>query len=240
MSVDCRHHENFGDSGWPFPVVAAYLRLGEKYEMEHLRMTAVNVLSAAFPSTLDIYNTDEEDVKEFLIFNNASLYFDVISLAREVGMHRFLPAAYYKYCEIFVLDEVLEGVQRLDGTISILSAEDQKVVMRGWHQLVKSQSEHLFWLTLKPGEESNFFIDCETLASNQCVLARRELLCAELYPLKSNYSMLRDSYWRYEDGTQCNQCTYHCNNAQSVVLNYFWNALPPVFGLPAWDKLLQE
>ena len=107
---------SFGATGWPFPVVSAYLRLGKKYEIEHLRVEAVNVLTAAFPSTLKLY--DDDGIKR-IVFEN-SLYFDVISLAREAGIHRILPAAYYCYCEIFSFDEVLEGITRLDGTLSTL------------------------------------------------------------------------------------------------------------------------
>ena len=131
----CNNH--FGDTGWPFPVVAAYLRLGIKYDIEHLRIEAVDVLSAGFPSTLeenDVETLGYEQGVQPLVYER-SIFFDVITLVRETGMDYILPAAYCRYCGMFALDEVWEGIERVDGTRSVLSTQDQKAILRGWHAL---------------------------------------------------------------------------------------------------------
>jgi hypothetical protein len=65
-----------------------------------------------------------------------SPYFDVISLAREAGVHHILPPVYYRYCEMFEFDGVLGGITRPGGTLSTLSVQDQRVVMQGWRHLL--------------------------------------------------------------------------------------------------------
>ena len=64
-------------------------------------------------------------------------------------MNYILPAAYCRYCGMFALDEVWEGIERVDGTRSVLSAQDQMAILRGWHALVRSQSTDIFyWMML--------------------------------------------------------------------------------------------
>jgi hypothetical protein len=234
-----RRNDNFGDTGWPFPVVAAYLRLGSKYEIEHLHTEAMDVLSAGFPSTLE-----ENDVENYndgvgpLVFEK-SMYFDVISLARETGIHRLLPAAYCYYCEMFVLDEVLEGIERVDGTLSVLSAQDQKVLMRGWHTLVRLQSvETFYWMTDVEHDDSDVFAGCETTASGKCALARRDIMCEEMFPMRSDCVALRcwDSLW---ETRMCKACIAVCTDIHDEGRARIWDKLPSVFGLPAWNELFQ-
>ena len=43
-------------------------------------------------------------------------------------MDYILPAAYCRYCGMFALDEVWEGIERVDGTRSVLSTQDQKAI----------------------------------------------------------------------------------------------------------------
>jgi hypothetical protein len=152
----------------PFPVVAAYLRLGRKYEIEHLRTEALSALSMAFPSTCDGFLA-LSDNGQGPIAPYPALFFDVIALAREADKLDILPAVYFSYCGSYQIDEVLGGIEREDGTLSILSAEDQKSLLRGWHTLIDElPNQTLYWL----------LPDAEHECENQgCDLARNFFSC---------------------------------------------------------------
>jgi len=68
------------------------LRLGSKYEINHLREDALFRLRADFPTTLD--NWDELCGHKHILEEDGILY-DLINLAIEQGLWSILPAAYY-------------------------------------------------------------------------------------------------------------------------------------------------
>jgi hypothetical protein len=198
-------------------------------------MEAVDVLNAAFPSTLKQY--DDNGIQR-IVFEN-SLYFDVVSLAREADIHRILPAAYYRYCEIFSFDEVLEGITRPDGTLSTLSVQDQQVIMRGWHRLLGMQPLYTFrWITLELQANAAWFTGCEARTPRNCTFARQQLLC-NFYLMGSKCRALRswDPAWELH---MCDSCTKFCKAAHAHGRASVWWKLPLAFGLPDWNTMLEE
>jgi len=77
----------------PFPVVAAMLRLGKKYEFDHLRDEALLRLTSEFPTKLEEWDALPNRFTH--IVNRKGLLFDIISLAIECGVQSILPAAYF-------------------------------------------------------------------------------------------------------------------------------------------------
>ena len=77
----------------PFSVVAAMLRLGSKYEFNHLREDALFRLRAEFPTTLETW--DELPPEYTYILEQDGILFDIINLAIEQGLWSILPSAYY-------------------------------------------------------------------------------------------------------------------------------------------------
>lgn len=76
----------------PFPVVAAMLRLGKKYEFDHLRDEALLRLTSEFPTTLEEWDALPDHFTH--IVDRKGLLFDIISLAIECRVQSILPAAY--------------------------------------------------------------------------------------------------------------------------------------------------
>ena len=68
------------------------LRLGSKYDFEHLREEALFRLCAEFPTTLRGWDKSRRSCK--YITERPGLLFDVINLALEQGLVSILPMAY--------------------------------------------------------------------------------------------------------------------------------------------------
>jgi hypothetical protein len=77
----------------PFPVVAAMLRLGKKYEFDHLRDEALLRLTSEFPTKLEEWDALPDHFTH--IIDRKGLLFDIIRLAIECGVQSILPAAYF-------------------------------------------------------------------------------------------------------------------------------------------------
>jgi len=214
----------------PFPVVAAYLRLGRKYEIEHLCTEALTALSMAFPSTCDGFLALSDNGENY-IAPYPALLFDVIALARQVGKLDILPAAYFSYCRSYRIDEVLGGIEREDGTLSVLSAEDQKSLLRGWHELVDNLAgQSLYWLL----EDAD--LECKKQA---CDLARKTFFLNLFVPcLDISVSVSKwDTKWGKD---LCKYCRVACARLHKEGSYIKWSQLPEMFDLPDWGELTGE
>ncbi|KIM83562.1 hypothetical protein PILCRDRAFT_429401 [Piloderma croceum F 1598] len=135
-------------------LVAAFLRLGIKYEIPHLRSEAVKRLIHEYPLTLEKWI--DCDMRNDIMLERGA-HFSVANLAREVGLTSILPAALYFVCEVYSFVEILEGIRRDDGQHVILSADNQKACLRGRERLIEAQHSQTFkWMdatdvTLSPG-----------------------------------------------------------------------------------------
>lgn len=74
-----------------FRLLAAMLRLGDKYNGHNVRQEALKFLRYEFPQNLE----DWMGVWGTKVFPYPESEFDFINLAQEVGLHSVLPAMYY-------------------------------------------------------------------------------------------------------------------------------------------------
>lgn len=68
------------------------LRLGKKYEFDHLRDVALLRLTSEFPTQLEEWDALPDHFTH--IVDRKGLLFDIIGLAIECGVQSILPAAY--------------------------------------------------------------------------------------------------------------------------------------------------
>ena len=218
------------DEPQPFSLIAAFFRLGTKYEIPHLRSEAIKRLIHDYPLTLKDW--DHYDMRDVIIWEPGQ-HFSVANFAREVGLTSILPAAFYFACETYSLVEILEGV-RDDGHYAILSAENQKACLRGRERLIETQHSHTFkWMdatdvTLSPGC-SNIEKCNQWRMSLFCKTFRGQPVCC---PLVS---------WLSDDGGGfCGPCVSSSRAMFEVGRANIWNELPSTFGLPTWEELVKE
>lgn len=75
------------------------LRLGSKYDFEHLRQEALFRLRADFPTSLDAWDEAIATGAHTHITGRPGLIVDVINLALEQDLFSILPSAYYACVE---------------------------------------------------------------------------------------------------------------------------------------------
>jgi hypothetical protein len=212
-------------------VLAAFLRLGKKYEIPQLYAESVARLSREFPSSLAKWEKDRDQNLE--IEESPTLAFDVINLAKETGLLSIIPTAFYYYCEGHLnIKGVFDGIERLDGSVAILRPEDQRACIMGWHQLVEAQARETFgWLN--PDAHP---LACVT--QTRCNMARRSHFF-NLFRFRSKCLALEpwDSGWEDE---LCHFCKTTSQNQHKRGRKKMWELLPSFFSLPEWEALLKD
>jgi len=217
----------------PFAVVAAFLRLGSKYEIPQLRSEAVKRLSIEYPSKLDKWDamilTPWGEIQ-----SHRGIHFSVINLAQEVGLTSILPAAFYSACEINGFGQILEGVCGDDDRLVILSAENQKVCMRGWGSLVHTQHDQTFkWLATA---DNTLFQACRT--REKCNNTRMKVFHNTFRCGPVCYALA--SWQAGDEAGLCGTCVAVSKKMHDAGRTIIWNYLPLAFDLPGWEELLKE
>lgn len=219
-------------------MIAAFLRLGRKYEIVQLHAEAVTRLEYEFPSSLKKC----EEMVDFTMIDDtgclASLVFEVIQLARENDLQCLLPWAYYLCCR-FSFEDIFNSFESRNGRRVELSTEDKRACITGWRKLASSQSSTPFcWLTWDGYPEWTLatFAACEDRA--KCIAARKAIH-HELFPdmLICNAVVFWDSAWEV---SMCAICVSESRREHDAGLAERWELLPSVFGLPDWDELLSS
>jgi hypothetical protein len=211
-------------------VVATYLRLGTKYQMEEFRTQAVKRLSYEFPATLE----ELDHMKTYSRIDECASYadehFTVINLARSYNLPRVLPWAFAAACELLSVEEIL---RQTDSAQPYLLREDQQTCLVGWQKLLRKQRVTTFsWLTAgNPG--------CSKMS---CKMARHTVLIDELLPsgnvvpFKPECHPLAEWEEEWEKGL-CASCVTVGRDKHRCGRQKLWDALPSMFGLPEWAEL---
>jgi len=98
MMVVVRSISMYASSPLSFPIVAAMLRLGTKYQIPIIRQEAIRCLELSFPSTLekmDAVPASDLDDREFSSIKiEDEEFMDLVTLARECNVPSILPAVF--------------------------------------------------------------------------------------------------------------------------------------------------
>ena len=215
----------------PFDVVAAFLRLGLKYNIESLRDEATTRLTYEFPSSLEIYDCM---VDGGMIELGDSVANDTINLLRECQYStHILPIAFYFQAQEtppFHKTEISD-----DGKQVQLSPEDKSTLLEGWLRIVKAQREHTYaWLH----QTTPVSVSC--LSKSSCFAARSACVLKEFTPIPpiSGLNLFRD--WPTDEVKLCIHCETVAKTCHNEGRERLWQMLPSFFGLPEWNELLKE
>jgi hypothetical protein len=209
-------------------VVAAYLRLGTKYEIAQFRTEAIERLSYEFPSSLE----EVDDIDHYSRIQECQSLeqegFSVVELARKCNVPKVLPWALYSICAGTPFDEILSPAE--SGQLK-LSPADQRICILGWRELVECQGEVTYaWLLQS---EAGMYTKCQT--GERCAAVRKDRLHDLLLPV-SNCIALRAWEPEWADG-MCATCGTTAENSHNVGRETIWASLPTFFELPEWPNL---
>ncbi|KAF7978933.1 hypothetical protein HWV62_44141 [Athelia sp. TMB] len=220
----------------PFAELSAFLCLGRKYDIPELYCEAQRRLFREIPATLDAFDTFPErpNPQHWLSIQRpqSPIYLELVILARRTGLLSILPYAFYRCCTRYPAGTLINGAKRSDGSMLVLSAQDQLICLAGYRAMHDAQrATTLSWAW----DPQAFFTTCTSPAV--CRIARRSFI--GLLSHKSAIAGLIK--WARTDGHPdlCEACTGIVHQRHTTGRVQFWDMLPDLFGLPPWTELLK-
>ncbi|KIM87927.1 hypothetical protein PILCRDRAFT_95671 [Piloderma croceum F 1598] len=219
----------------PLAVVAAFLRLGMKYNISTLTADAMERLSYEFPTTMGRW--DSFDLCSRVDLYTQADYIDVVNLAKEIQLPHFLPTAFL-HCILIddIFECVLKGVERQDGSHAVLSGEEQKICLLGWENIVNMQAETTFaW---RDGTQRFALYMAICTAPGSCGSARTRLgsVPRNVFPGCEPFAVWDDCW----EAGMCAACVAVAKESHDRGREEAWARLPSMFGLPSWEELLTQ
>ncbi|KZP23530.1 hypothetical protein FIBSPDRAFT_786044 [Athelia psychrophila] len=235
-------------AGGPIPIaaIAAFLRLGNKYDIQTLHREAIRRLAIEYPTNLAGFDQILHgcqrcnDVMKYEQWSHV----DVANLAREQNLLALLPIALFWICRLWHADALpvaTKGQKRADKTISALSPINERACLQAYHILVNLKERNTYsWVFSPPSA----YPGCTTpilgaaAGITQCRIAREELLRSLLFPAAVIGCILKwEDEW--EEG-MCAHCIAVAEQRHGEGRQQSWDALPGVFGLPGWEELIKD
>ncbi|KZP29322.1 hypothetical protein FIBSPDRAFT_1038987 [Athelia psychrophila] len=209
-------------------VVAAFVRLGQKYQIDAVLSEALKRLYNEFP--VELKNLDDKRYDWDKISYSKGINIDVANLAREQNLLSVLPYALHLCCYVRS-DVTMQGVQRKDNTIAKLAPINERAVLAASHSILLLQSSTTFsWLTADGSDECDTHQDCNN--------GRNQILRDSFFPLPI-YTCLATWAREWEEN-MCGACVLKAQDFHAVGRQKYWDELPSTFGLPDWEELKKE
>ncbi|KZP13429.1 hypothetical protein FIBSPDRAFT_869357 [Athelia psychrophila] len=218
-----------------FAVVAAFLRLGKKYEIELLHAEAVKRLRYEFPSLQGLDGCHRFS----MIKGDFSTSVDVANLAREQSLLCVLPLALYRCCCFPQATFTVAGIAKDASTTAMLSASDLLACLLALNFFGRKQIySTMAWLN-SPGST---YHNCTSPMA--CANIRKAVLHSVYFPF-ALFLGHKDWYefkgrWLDAVGQMCNPCNALAEQLHNAGRAKFWDELPSMFGLSKWAELMKE
>ncbi|TRM56920.1 hypothetical protein BD626DRAFT_412807, partial [Schizophyllum amplum] len=207
------------------------LRMGHKYLVPVLFDNAAKRMHKAFPTELTAWNADD-------VYNHFDLhddadgnYFELLSVARAVGLETVMPALCLHYLNDASVTYIAVCRDRQP-----IDANDVVMLLLGRHQLVFKQTRY----TLRWALNEEYGV-CET--PKKCDRARSRVRDEAFVRLEANEAeVVLDQIhlfapWTYDDIGLCRLCSKTAQNLHTAGRKELWEVLPSIFGLGSWVNL---
>ncbi|KAG1735236.1 hypothetical protein EDB19DRAFT_1725206 [Suillus lakei] len=211
----------FEDNAQYLVYLCAILRLSTKYQMERLRVMALQQLKRGVPSTLASFDDPGHRHDRANAQRNVLA---IINIARETNCLELLPCAYY-YCSRLSTSTILQG----NGEV-VLASPDITACILGKDQLLNMQRQttHSFLYTL-PKPDSGGSCCKERGRSDRLLL---QYLQHQDLTTPCTFELFTD--WKKIG--MCKSCAPLLQHIQSR--RKAWVQLPRIFGLESWEKIV--
>lgn len=243
-----------------FNHIAAILRLGKKYEVDHFRDEGLRRLRCDFPSTLNGWDGKYHHLEdECQIRDIRNFYPEIISLAHELGVETILPSAYLNlvqtqsvvrynhWCIDYEANVHLpqEDILRANLEKQATKSGAKETIRVGLPQtavhacligrdklLCRTQKTFLRWFHTR-----DVLPGAECATGSQCRAQRTKVLASLEGMTDFNSIKAMDEKYIRSDFSICEHCESSIENALEKNRQEIWNALPSMFGLPNWEDL---
>lgn len=221
-----------------YKVVVSILKLGNKYQVDHLVRRSLPVFTAIYPASLknwDIRTRRRQFAPLTALYGKALPIF-VIHLARSMSADVLLPAALFECCT-FSIEEIIGGVAAADGTPMCLSPSDQALVLKAREALAYAARMSVFSFVFTQYFPNMTLSQHQNLQRVHRWLHGGEQIQAPqwLNPLRTDFPW-PDFIAAWRSQVPVAQLRKQLRRGRQTV----WDNLPVTFGMPRWDKMQRE
>ena len=210
------------------PVIAGVLRLSTKYDVQYLRIRAMQHLLTTYPTTLADWK--ERDTKRTVpAIDNTP--FAVLLLAREFDLPWLLPSVMYCICS-HPIEKTLDGVS-WHGSHLDLPWNDKRLCLIGRSNLLKQQNKDAVDMAKVPGDE----VECQGSSCAATRIKSAEILCD--WGVAGILDFAEDNVALFDSGL-CKPCQSAFTGQCALASENMWQAMPGMFELPSWDELERQ
>lgn len=213
------------------------LRLGSKYEVDHIRDDAIFRLQLCFPSSIAEYdsslhvNCKQPPISDITISDAIC----VVNLARKFDLNAILPIAFYTCCQ---LDNrsIIKGVTYPNGTTEKLSIDDTLLCLDSRDTLLQENTTNTAFLCAPTASDSCIHTSiCIRGMRSLIRTAQKEEIFARDDPLKNfNSFLVRHAS---EVGI-CELCVEYMASQWKKGRARTWKGLGKLFKVKDWPPAL--
>ncbi|KAJ7443803.1 hypothetical protein FB451DRAFT_1149473 [Mycena latifolia] len=219
----------------PFPVLAAMLRLGRKYDFRKAKDDAVARIHSEFPADFKGWEQVGDEFTH-IVTPRVGLLIELLNLAYECGICTSIPTLAMSCLNRYTLDTLFKGVQRDDGSYVAVASDANKLVLAVAHnRFLLFQRENMAWLDgddVIPHESCESRVRCKeqkgVLLLN-CIMTSEE-------DEDHKFAFTIDP-WGVSSAELCDICEEGAKASYETSRQKCWDLLPSFFGLPDWKDL---
>ncbi|KZP32777.1 hypothetical protein FIBSPDRAFT_721844, partial [Athelia psychrophila] len=221
----------------PIAVVEAFLRIGRKYEIDHIRKQAVQRLAVTFPSDLKKCREIFSGRTAAPIQPHDGDSLAVVNILQENDLLLHLPISLFK-CILLDHHDLLPIITPAHGTQQpILSYTDIQLCHKAHIKLMYFQATVVFsWVQPWEARPACGISACRT----QCESLHREWFGSTEFsfngPMVSSLGDWRDAW----GNGLCEECDIHARQKFAEGQEKVFEMLPSMFDLPGWDELREK
>lgn len=209
-----------------FVAISAFINLGCKYNLVDLQLEAVSRLTHDCPTIFKALEKIQR--RGWRIVQRRCIGMDIINLARRHGFTALLPIAFYRTAKYRVAHDILTPLHQNDGSITVLSHDDQVRCLTLRERILKHQaSDQYRWLEIE-GDECTDTKRCRDIRDAILKNSRTTVLTIDSL-----------SHWGipWRDPKLCQSCREAAISRYDQYRADFWEKLPGFCDLPAWAEL---
>ncbi|RDX41828.1 hypothetical protein OH76DRAFT_1363808 [Lentinus brumalis] len=215
-----------------FSVLAALVRMGHKYEVESVLDESLRRLGTVYTTDFAVWNEHQHEGTSVVSLCDEDAV-EAINLFRLTGQSQMLPSAFYA-CARLDISEILAGMERADGTLETLSAEDLELLLEGRTELVKYDA-HIIAHFFKPPLPVD--CTCPSVDLSRTLLANGSKMLLDSFPSHLDADVLGSYFTRLANSYCTSQLCRSCVDALAahhfMLRRKVWDELPNIFDIEA-------
>ncbi|KAF8903484.1 hypothetical protein CPB84DRAFT_1677981 [Gymnopilus junonius] len=210
-----------------FPHLAAILRIGKKYQIDHLQAEGLKRLRDEFPKDLDSWDVSfDKQVQLHYVADNCE---NIINLAHEVSVETVLPVVYLSYLNTQDSEGFSEYSKKAP---RLLNEKAAQACLKGRERLIRKFLEIVKGWLVDPG-----IIPAATCIRGPACLNRKVEAILKIPGMDFETLNILEPLSPLYTTLLCCNCIHALIERYDEAREDIWRDLPTYFDLPEWDEL---